>query len=202
MGPNGAEPASAVDGSASTGSGLRPLAWYALAVRGRCEKGVAAELERMRIEHYLPLRRVRRIWRDRIKLVEIAFFPGYVFVRSAMVGRERYRITDLSDVVAVVGHSRERGGAAIPEREIESVRLLVERAADPEPCAAIASGTRVVVATGPLRGIEGVVEEHRGGKRRIVCAITLLNRAVRAEIEADSLIPASELARGSLGQLR
>jgi len=193
MGPNGAEPTQAIATGGDVEAGLRPIAWYALAVRGRCEKGVAGALERMRVEHYLPLRRVRRIWRDRIKLVEIAFFPGYVFVHSTLVGRERYRITDLSDVVAVVGHNNERAGVTIPECEFENVRLLIECATDPEPCEVLASGTRVRVAIGPLKGLEGVVQEQRGGRKKIVCAITLLNRAVRAEIEADALIPLDEL---------
>lgn len=193
MGPNGAEPTPSISTAGEVEPGLRPLAWYALAVRGRCEKGVAAELTRLKVEHWLPLRKVRRAWHDRVKLVEIAFFPGYVFVRSTLVGRERFRITDLSDVVAVVGHSNERAGVAIPDRELESVRLLVERTTDPQPCELIASGTRVRVAAGPLKGLEGVVEEHRNGRKSIVCAITLLNRAVRAELQAESLIPLTEL---------
>jgi transcription antitermination factor NusG len=201
MGPNGAEPTSS---SMRRESGVvepQSLAWYALAVRSRCEKGVATELQRMQVEHFLPLRSVRRIWRDRIKVVEMAYFPGYVFARSTLVGRERYRIVDLSDVVCVVGHSRERAGIAIPEREIENVRQLVERAPDPQPCAAIACGTRVVVAAGPLKGIEGVVETHKSGRQRIVCSITLLNRAVRAEIDAESLIPLTELESGLAGRI-
>jgi len=201
MGPNGAEPTPSPTPRCEERPGPWPLAWYALAVRSRCEKGVATELARLQVEHYLPLRSVRRIWRDRIKTVEVAYFPGYVFARSTLVGRERYRIVDLADVVCVVGHSRERAGIAIPEHEIENVRRLVERAPDPQPCAAIASGTRVVVAAGPLKGIEGVVETHRNGRQRIVCSITLLNRAVRAELDAESLIPLSELESGLAGKI-
>ncbi|MFH1807546.1 MAG: transcription termination/antitermination NusG family protein [Pseudomonadota bacterium] len=186
MGPNGAEPTprpGAVDAVALE------LHWYALAVRSRCEKGVAAELLALGVEHYLPLKQERRPWRDRIKTVEMALFPGYVFARVRLVGPARYRIVDLGDVLCVVGHTSERGGLPIPDGELESVRLLAEHASDVESCAALPRGTRVQVAAGPLRGAVGVVEEAGEGKKRIVCAIELLNRAVRTTIDPELLIP-------------
>jgi transcription antitermination factor NusG len=185
-GPNRAEPTpDLLDVAASAAE----LHWYALAVRSRCEKGVAAELQVLGVEVYLPLKRERREWRDRIKLIELALFPGYVFARARLIGAERYRIVDVSDVICVVGHSRERGGAPIPDRELESVRLLAEHASDVESCAALPQGARVRVAAGPLRGAEGVVEQAAPGKPRIVCAIELLGRAVRTSIDPELLIP-------------
>ncbi len=180
MGPNGAEPAVQPE--------VQPR-WYALAVRSRCEKGVARDLESRRVEVFLPIRSERRPWRDRIKTVELALFPGYVFVRAALRGELRYRILDSSDVVCVVGHSSERAGLPIPDREIESVRLLVESSTEVEPCEALSSGDRVMIAQGPLRGIECVVERAAGGRQRIVCSIELLGRAVCTTLGGDQLIP-------------
>src|SRR5437868_1057214 len=58
--------------------------WYAVGVHARQEKAGAAELERRGFEVFLPLRRERRPWSDRVKTVELALFPGYLFVRMAM----------------------------------------------------------------------------------------------------------------------
>lgn len=163
--------------------------WYALAVRTRWEKSAAVDLERRGIEVFLPVRCERRIWSDRVKTVESALFPGYIFVRSALSGQEKYRILDAGNIV---GRSGSTPGIAIAESEIASVRKLAARAKMVVSCPAITSGCRVVVIRGPLRGVEGEVEMH-GGRHTIVCAIDLLGRAVRAEIDADVIVPLNAL---------
>jgi transcription antitermination factor NusG len=173
------------------------LRWYALAVRGRCEKGVVVELRRVDVEAYLPMHAERRVWSDRVKIVETALFPGYVFVHADLATRQRFRILDVKDAIAIVSVGSDTHGTAIPDEEIESVRALVERAHLVEPCDLMPVGTPVVVGAGPLKGVHGVVQEFETGKKRIVCAITLLGRAVRAEIDPDLLLPStSGVCRG------
>jgi len=192
MGPNGAEPIR-MSGATQTDESpaLASARWYALAVRSRCEKGVKAELDRQRVEAYLPLRHERRMWRDRIKQVEVALFPGYVFVRSTLSGRERYCVVDLPDVICVVGHSSQQVGVPIPDREIESVRLVADHAEEVEACDALGRGAKVVIGLGPLKGVEGIVVEAAGGRPSLICSISLLGRAVRTKIDRSWLLPAS-----------
>jgi transcription antitermination factor NusG len=51
---------------------------------------------------------------------------------------------------------------------------------------ALHKGVRVEVTGGPLRGLQGVVEE-RGKRDRIVLQVLMLGQAVSVEIEASLL---------------
>ncbi len=72
--------------------------WYAAYTCANHEKRVAEELTVREMQHFLPLYRSARRWRDRRVELELPLFPGYVFVRLALrdpflnVGR-RVRIT-------------------------------------------------------------------------------------------------------------
>src|SRR5437870_10478360 len=74
--------------------------WYALRVRSRHEKIVAAHLRAKNHEWFLPLYRCRHRWSDRIKEIEAPFFPGYVFCRRNLLNR--LRILTIPGVLIIV----------------------------------------------------------------------------------------------------
>ena len=74
--------------------------WSAVYTNARHEKVVATQLEERQIETFLPLYRSWRRWKDRRKLIELALFPSYVFVK--IVVEERLRILQLPGVVNLV----------------------------------------------------------------------------------------------------
>ncbi len=176
MGLNGAEPSQ------------NTIPWYAIAVRARCEKSVLEALERLDLDVFLPLINERKAWQDRVKDLEIALFPGYLFVHDALIGPVRYRLVDTRDVIGVVGHNQERVGSPIPEQEIENVRIMVERGSELAPCDAFAEGSAVRVVQGPLQGVEGVFERVDAGRSRIICTIGLLGRSVQASIQVEHVV--------------
>jgi len=55
--------------------------WFALYTCPRHEKRVAEQIEQRNISCFLPVYRSVRRWKDRRKELELALFPGYVFVR-------------------------------------------------------------------------------------------------------------------------
>lgn len=57
--------------------------WYAVYVAPRAEKKVSERLTASEIPHYLPLRKEKRKWSDRIKEVELPVINGYLFVKIA-----------------------------------------------------------------------------------------------------------------------
>jgi transcription antitermination factor NusG len=69
------------------------LSWYALYTCPRHEKCVARQIEQRSIACFLPLYRSVRRWKDRRKELELALFPGYVFVRLALKDRVRVPIS-------------------------------------------------------------------------------------------------------------
>src|SRR5450631_3179299 len=74
--------------------------WYALHVRSRHEKAVAAALRCKDFAEFLPLYTSRRQWSQRVAEVELPLFPGYVFC-SFDPGEKRVLITTTPGVMGI-----------------------------------------------------------------------------------------------------
>jgi transcription termination/antitermination protein NusG len=177
-------------------SGASAGSWYALSVHTRSEHAAARELGPRVAEVFLPTKKERRAWSDRVVTTEVPLFPGYVFVRTALSARARVELLKVRQVNELVGRlpGDARIARAIPPSEIEALRIVLaaERAAD--PIERLVRGTHVLVATGPLRGARGVVEQGVDGQRRLVVQIELLGRGVRAVLTADDVVESLERA--------
>lgn len=94
--------------------------WKVLRLQSRYEFAVERQLAISGIEHYLPKREERRIWSDRVKKLELALFPNYIFVRTEAARRnEVFRIRG---VLAYVRY--EQRDATIREREMERIMQI------------------------------------------------------------------------------
>ncbi len=171
-----------------------PPRWYALAVHARQEKAAAQGLAERGVEVFLPVRVDRRAWSDRVQNVEVALFPGYLFTRVALDPAARVRLLQVRQVIELVGRLPGEASIAqaVPDAQIESLRLVVGAAANLDPTERLVPGTEVVVASGALKGARGVVVLEPNGKRRLVVQIELLGRGVAAELDADALVEARD----------
>lgn len=172
-------------------SALRPvdgrLPWFALHVRTRHEAGVAAHLEGMGYEDFLPLYKTRTRWSDRTKEAETPLFPGYLFCRFDP--QNRLPILKTPGVIQVVGYSRQP--IPVEETEIEAIQALVASGIPSQPWPYLEVGEKVRIQSGPLRGREGVLVEFKG-THRLILSIALLQRSVAVEIEAALVKPNRE----------
>lgn len=164
--------------------------WYAVHVKARKEKAAAKELGERGFEVFLPTRVERRAWSDRVKRMELAIFPGYLFVRTEMNAARRVELLKPSHTYDLVGRlpGDDRIARPIPDHQIESLRTLLATERDIDPTERLVTGTPVLVVSGPLRGVQGVVEEAPDGRRRIAVQIALLGRGVRTWLLADDVI--------------
>jgi transcription antitermination factor NusG len=71
--------------------------------------------------------------------------------------------------------------------EITSLRAAIERNAPLRPSAFFKGGTRVRIAEGPFEGVTGVVV-NTCRPFRLMLSVTLLQRAVLLEIDADDVV--------------
>ena len=55
--------------------------WYAAYTKSRTEKKILARLLAAGFEAYLPIRRKRHQWSDRLKWVEEPLIKSYIFIR-------------------------------------------------------------------------------------------------------------------------
>ena len=158
--------------------------WYAIYVCSRHEKRVAVHLQRLRIEHLLPLYTSVRRWKDRRKVLELPLFPGYVFVRLAL--RDRLKVLEVPSVVRFVEfHGRP---ALLAENDVEALRAGLTNQLKMEPHPYLKVGRRVRVSAGPLVGSEGILV-RRKDKYRVVLSIELIMRSVAVEVDLMDVEP-------------
>jgi len=158
--------------------------WYALRVRSRFENTVATHLRGRNYEWFLPLYKCRRKWSDRIKEIDLALFPGYVFCKFDPLNR--LPILSIPGVVYIVSV----GGAPLPvkEAEIAAIQTAVKSGLPKEPWPFLRIGHRVRIDNGPLCGIEGILLSFRG-QRRLVLSVTLLQRSVAVQVDESWVQP-------------
>ena len=156
--------------------------WYAIYTSSRHEKVVANQLEERGIESFLPLYRSWHRWKDRRKLVELALFPSYVFVR--MEAQKRLRVLQVPGVVNLVSFNGEP--AALPEQEINALRSGLEHQVFAEPHPYLKVGRKVRVARGPMAGAEGILSRKKD-KHRVVISIDVLMRSIAVEVDGNDV---------------
>jgi len=155
--------------------------WYALYTFPRHEKRVAKQIECRQFTSYLPTYRSVRRWKDRRKELELALFPGYVFVRMELA--DKLRVLQLPGVVRLVYFNGQPAAIAAEEIEALRSRLSVSQRIEPHPY--LRTGRRVRVRSGPMQGWEGIIV-RRKDRCRIVFSVDLLQRSVAVELdEAD-----------------
>jgi transcription antitermination factor NusG len=166
-----------------SGSGVT-YPWFALRVRSNHERVAAQHLRSRGFEEFSPTFRTQRQWSDRKKQVDEFLFPGYVFCR--LNPENRLPVVTIPGAVGLVGFGN--GPEAIPESEIESVRKMVGSGLLVGPWPFLAAGQTVLIERGPLRGVEGILQEVKKAFRLVV-SVHLLQRSVSAEVDRSWIRP-------------
>lgn len=158
--------------------------WYAAYTCSRHEKRVAQQLQERGIEHFLPLYRSVRRWKDRKKELELVLFPGYVFVRLELANR--LRVLQLPGVVRFVGFNGQP--AALRRDDIEALKSGLSQNVVAEHHPFLSVGHRVKVIYGPLSGAQGILIRRRNSSR-LVISIEAIMRSVAVEIDEADVMP-------------
>lgn len=156
------------------------LPWFAVRVRPNYEKPVSTALRGKGFEEFLPMYQAKRNWSDRIKVIDVPLFPGYLFCRLDLNRRLPLLITPGFLYLVGKGKSPE----PVDESEIMAIQSVVLSGVPALPWASVVVGQKVCLEHGPLRGVEGVVaklvDEHR-----IFVNVTLLQRSVSVQVDPD-----------------
>lgn len=162
--------------------------WYAAYTCAHHEKRVREQLEQRSLESYLPVYEAVRRWKDRRMRLQLPLFPGYVFVRMALV--DRLRVLQVPSVVHLVGFNGHL--AALPDAEIEGLKNGLAGGVHAEPHPFLTAGRRVRIKAGPLEGREGILL-RRKGSLRVVLSIDLIQRSIVVDVDVADVQP---LTRG------
>ena len=167
---------------------LEPLAsvqWFAIWTRSRHEQVVREQLERRKIDAFLPTIPRWSRWKDRKKKIDWPLFPGYCFARFDP--ESSLAVLKVTGVVKIV--SFDGKPAPIPEYELESIRLLVDSDLQFDPCPLIHEGMMVEVVHGALKGVVGRLLRKDVKRARLVLSVDLIGQAVSVEVDAAYVKP-------------
>ena len=146
------------------------------------EAKVACYLRALGIEVFLPDYPSRRDWHDRVKVLRLPLFPGYIFSRFQR--KPPTVVLGAPGLAHVVGFAD--GPAPIPDDQIETVRRLVNSGLSVCGFPRLSTGNIVRMRNGPLKGLEGRVEKIRS-QFRLVVSVELLGRSVATEVDPDTI---------------
>ena len=154
--------------------------WFVLHTKSRQEKAVAADLESLRVPHFLPLVKQARHYGRRKIHVALPLFPGYLFVRGTK--QQVYLADRTKRLVSIIPVSDQEQ----LNWELKNLNLALSNNASLDPYPSLKAGTRVEVRSGPFRGLQGLIETHGQGDR-LILQVQMLGRGMSLEIEASLL---------------
>jgi transcription antitermination factor NusG len=166
-----------------------PGSWHVLHTRSRQEKALAETLTAMGIAAYLPLLDVTRTYGRRKLSVELPMFPGYLFLKGKL--EDAYtadRTKRVAHIIPVVDQDKLTW-------ELRNLSLALSAQAPLDPYPFLRIGLRVEVRSGPLAGLQGVIE-NRLKRDRLSLQVDVLGQAMSLEIDGALLDVIGELNGG------
>jgi len=156
--------------------------WYAAYTCANHEKRVRELLTQRCVVSFLPAYETVRRWKDRRMRIQLPLFPGYVFVRLALV--DRLRVLQIPSVVRLIGFNGHP--SALPDEEIEALKRGLAAGVRAEPHPFLTVGRRVQVKRGPFEGRQGILL-RRKGKLRLVLSVELIMRSVVIDVDTTDV---------------
>ncbi len=158
--------------------------WYVLHTKSRFENVVNEGLTKKSIEIFLPKVKVRSKRRDRKAMIQVPLFPGYVFVKTDLNPYEHIEIVKTVGAVRMIGN--KDGPVAVPEVNIESLKIMVAGNNSVTTGRRFRKGDRVMVVDGPFAGVTGTFIRYKG-KKRVVVYIEALGQFASVEVREDDV---------------
>ncbi len=154
--------------------------WWVVHTKSRNEKALASDLQNLGIGCFLPLVQVRRQYGRRTIRLDIALFPGYLF----MCGGDDERYATLSthraaNIIRVVDQEGLR-------KQLQHIHRITTSGQPVNLYPGLKRGCRCRVIRGCLKGLEGVVIKRRGACR-VYVAVDVLGQSAELEIDASLL---------------
>lgn len=156
------------------------LAWYVAHTRPRREKKLAEYCQREGVSVTLPVYRSVKKYRGKTVVFEKPLFPNYVFLRLLQQQRQTvYQSDHVANLLEVVDQQ-------LFEAQLGDILLALDTELEIFLAPQIAAGSRVKIKSGPLRGVEGIVEQ-RSGMTLVQLRLDFISQAAAVKVEASEL---------------
>ncbi len=155
--------------------------WNVLYTAPRAEKQVKERLEALDVECFLPLHRARRVWSDRVKIVDVPLYNSYIFVRC---DAEKLRsLLQVYGVSRIVYYNQKP--AVVRPKEIEAIKEFLDAAAEHTLC----PGEEVEILVGAMKHVSGKVKKIK--KNHLLLYLEQLGATVCVKL--DEVAPTKRL---------
>ena len=159
---------------------MNELLWFVAHTRPRREKKLVQFAEREGLSSTLPCYKSVHKYRGKTVIFEKPLFPGYVFFRLLPTQRQLLFQSDhVANLLEVVDQP-------LFETQFNIVLFALETKLEITLAPEIGPGKRVRITSGPLRGIEGWVEQ-RYGMTTVLLRVDFLSKAAAVKVEAHQL---------------
>ena len=156
--------------------------WWVAHTKSRQEKAIAHDLARMGISYFLPIFEKLTIIRGRRFRPLVPLFTSYVFACGTEEQRsEMFTTNRLAGAIPVVDQE-------LFVDELAQIQKAVEAQVTFDPWPYLKVGRRCRVTSGPLKGVEGIIEKRKK-ITRLVLTVHTLGQAVSLEIDAALVEP-------------
>lgn len=158
--------------------------WMPVRTKPRREKKVAEYCEANDISCYLPLKRNVHRYERRTVEFRVPMFPGYVFCSL----NEAYyqRLLRSNAIVYRINIDKVEEESLL--EELQAIRAFEELSdkSEVEVKPELVKGTKVVIQSGPMKGMQGIIE-RRKGKTLMSVNIEILGQSATAEVDVGDL---------------
>lgn len=154
-------------------------AWSVLHVKPNCEKLVANYLLHRDISFYLPLysKKTRVGYFQRIRTTEVPLFRGYICF--ALKKQEHHLLYDSKKLVRIIEVTDQKTFV----EEMQAVDRAIRSGEDLMVTPGLTPGRKVLILSGPLQGLEGVVVKRRK-QSQLALSVTMFNQSVLVKLDS------------------
>ena len=156
--------------------------WIAIYTKSRHEQIVVNELIKKDIESFCPMFKERRQWSDRKKWVHFPLFRSYVFARIHL--KENIFVLQTIGVNKIVKFQNKI--SIIPDQVINDIKNIVDGGYKIQQVDYFIKGDEVSVISGPLKGLNGIIQDLKGDSR-LIMKVEAIRQAFSIEISSEQL---------------
>jgi transcription antitermination factor NusG len=156
------------------------ICWFVAHVKPRREKKLVEYCGRQAISATLPCYDSAHKYRGKTVVFRKPLFPGYVFLQLKADQRPTIRQNEhVAKLLEVIDQETF-------QKQLDQILIALESKLGVRLAPAISQGMRVRIRSGPLQGIEGLVETRRG-MSTVLLRLDFINQAAAVKIDAENL---------------
>lgn len=152
--------------------------WWLAHTKSRREKALAQFLMKKNIGYYLPMLKKRQPNKNRINYSLTPLFSGYLFLKGSL--EDRYSTYTSNHIARVI---EVKNQLKLIE-ELRGIRKVLSSGVLVYPYDFLAEGQRVRIRSGPMQGVEGIIDRKKGNYRLVLKVETIV-QAIALDLDVE-----------------